>query len=75
MPLEAHTLKDFEEFFSINVRGPMVLTQLLLPALKMRQGAITNVSSAVVIMVCLTRVYMLLPKGQLMRLREAWQLN
>lgn len=36
---------DFSEVFNINVRGPLLLIQGLLPALEKRQGSITTVTS------------------------------
>ncbi len=48
MPLSACTNQDFDEFFNINVRGPINLIKGLLPALKETRGSVTNVSSAVV---------------------------
>lgn len=48
MPLAHTRAEDFDEFFNINVRGPLNLIKGLLPALTMANGSITNVSSAVV---------------------------
>lgn len=48
MPLSNCTSADFDEFFNINVRGPLDLIKGLLPALEKTRGSITNVSSAVV---------------------------
>lgn len=48
LPIEAHTPRDYDEFFYTNIRGPLALIQALTPALERRQGAITNISSAVV---------------------------
>lgn len=47
MPIDAHTEADYERFLNTNIRGPMALVQALLPALRKRQGCITNVSSAI----------------------------
>lgn len=48
MPLAQTSPEDFDEFFNINVRGPLDLIKGLLPALTLAGGSITNVSSAVV---------------------------
>lgn len=47
IPLADCGLGDYDEFFATNIRGPLYLTQLLLPALAMRQGSVVNVSSVV----------------------------
>lgn len=47
MPLAAHTLADYEEFFNVNIRGPLLLIQKLIPALVERRGSITNISSVI----------------------------
>jgi len=47
IPIEANTEEDFDEFFKTNIRGPLALIQALLPALKIKKGSITTVSSAV----------------------------
>jgi len=48
MPLGFCTSEDFDEFFNINVRGPLDLIKGLQPSLEKTRGSITNVSSAVV---------------------------
>lgn len=48
LPLPYCTNTDFDEFFNINVRGPLDLIKALLPSLQEARGSITNVSSAVV---------------------------
>lgn len=48
MPLAASTAEDFDEFFNINLRGPLDLIKGLLPNLQKTNGSITNISSAVV---------------------------
>ncbi len=48
MPIEVNSEADYEEFFNTNIRGPMMLSQLMLPALEKRKGCITNISSAIV---------------------------
>lgn len=48
MPLGFCTSVDFDEFFNVNVRGPLDLIKGLLPSLEKTRGSITNVSSAVV---------------------------
>ena len=47
MSIKDHTLDDFDAFFNINVRGPLLLIQALVPALAKRKGSISNISSAV----------------------------
>ncbi len=47
MPIEAHAEVDYDNFLNTNIRGPMALIQALLPALRKRQGCITNISSAI----------------------------
>ncbi|MCB2182962.1 MAG: SDR family oxidoreductase [Desulfobulbaceae bacterium] len=47
-PLTAHTEDDYKLFFDTNIRGPLELIRLLLPALEKRQGSICNVSSVIV---------------------------
>lgn len=47
MPIDAHTELDYEGFLNTNIRGPLALIQALLPALRKRQGCITNISSAI----------------------------
>ncbi len=48
MPLGFCSSADFDEFFNINVRGPLDLVKGLLPSLEKARGSVTNVSSAVV---------------------------
>lgn len=48
MPLSNCTSADFDEFFNINVRGPLDLIKGVLASLEKTGGSITNVSSAVV---------------------------
>lgn len=47
MSIRDHTLDDFDAFFNVNVRGPLLLIQALIPALAKRKGSISNISSAV----------------------------
>lgn len=47
-PLGAIAPTDFDELFHINVRGPLLLIQGLLPALEKNRGCIVTVSSAIV---------------------------
>jgi len=47
-PLTAHTVDDYRLCFDTNIRGPLELIRLLLPALEKRQGSICNVSSIIV---------------------------
>ncbi len=48
MSIKDHTLGDFDDFFNVNVRGPLLLIQALIPALAKCKGSISNISSAVV---------------------------
>ena len=48
MPLSLCTDDNFDEIFNINVRAPINLIKGLTPSLKMTQGSVTNVSSAIV---------------------------
>ncbi len=48
MPLSMCNLEDYNSFFTINIRGPLLLTQELLTALEQKRGVVVNVSSAVV---------------------------
>lgn len=48
MPLSASTAEDFDEFFNVNLRGPLDLIKGLLPNLQKTNGSVTNVSSAIV---------------------------
>lgn len=48
MPLAFCSPEDFDEFFNINVRGPLDLIKGVLPSLEKTRGSITNVSSAIV---------------------------
>ncbi|KAH0434865.1 short chain dehydrogenase [Colletotrichum camelliae] len=45
MPLEAVNIEDFHKVYSINVLGPILLTQAVKPLLPNRSGRIVNVSS------------------------------
>jgi len=47
-PLADLIEEDYSKYFDTNIRGPLTLIQVLLPALEKRQGSITNVSSAIV---------------------------
>jgi len=47
MSIKDHTLDDFDAFFNVNVRGPLLLIQALVPALAKRKGSVSNISSAV----------------------------
>jgi NAD(P)-dependent dehydrogenase (short-subunit alcohol dehydrogenase family) len=47
-PLSAITPADFDELFHVNVRGPLLLIQELLPALEKKGGCVVTVSSAIV---------------------------
>lgn len=47
-PLGTITPVDFDEIFHVNVRGPLLLMQALVPALEKRGGSVTSVSSAIV---------------------------
>ncbi|MGV1100734.1 SDR family NAD(P)-dependent oxidoreductase [Thiovibrio sp. JS02] len=46
--LDAFSAADFDEMFHVNVRGPLLLMQALLPALEKRGGGVVNVSSVIV---------------------------
>ena len=46
--LSENTESLYNEIFNTNIRGPMMLSQFLLPALEKRKGCITNISSAIV---------------------------
>lgn len=48
MPLAFCSGADFDEFFNVNVRGPLDLIKGVLPSLEKTRGSITNISSAVV---------------------------
>lgn len=48
LPVSAITPKDFDETFHINVLGPLLLLQALLPALEAKRGCVTTVSSVIV---------------------------
>lgn len=45
-PIETASIKDFDKHFQTNVRGPYVLTQALLPMLKVCQGQIVFINSS-----------------------------
>ncbi len=47
IPLEACSMADYALFADTNIRGPIYLTQCLLPALAQRRGAVVNISSVV----------------------------
>jgi len=47
-PLDIFSIADIEESLNTNVRGPMLLTQQLLPSLRTTKGCVINVSSAIV---------------------------
>lgn len=47
IPLSEHTSDDYDDFYYTNIRGPLVLIQKLLPALRKSKGAVTSVSSIV----------------------------
>ena len=47
-PLESLPVKDFDLQFQINVRGPYLLTQILLPLLKLGQGQVIFINSRAV---------------------------
>lgn len=47
-PLESLPVKDFDLQFQINVRGPYLLTQILLPLLKSGQGQVIFINSRAV---------------------------
>lgn len=46
-PIDTIDEDAFEEHFATNVRGPLLLTRYLLPALERRGGSIVNVSSVI----------------------------
>jgi len=46
-PIIEHSLEDYDEFFKVNIRGPLLLTQKLLPALQKKKGCVTNISSII----------------------------
>ncbi|MBI5559531.1 MAG: SDR family oxidoreductase [Deltaproteobacteria bacterium] len=48
IPLAACTPQDYDSFFNINLRGPLLLIQEMLPALEKKRGCIINVSSIIV---------------------------
>lgn len=48
LSVEESTPTDFDEIFYVNVRGPLLQIQALLPALEMRQGGVVCVSSVIV---------------------------
>lgn len=48
LPLGECTSADFDEIFHVNVRGPLLYVQALLPALVKRQGSVVCVSSVIV---------------------------
>ena len=47
MPITEHTLTDYEEFLNVNIRGPLLLIQKLIPALERKGGCVCNISSAI----------------------------
>ena len=47
-PLESASVEDFDLQFKTNVRGPYLLTQILLPLLKLRHGQVVFINSSVV---------------------------
>jgi NADP-dependent 3-hydroxy acid dehydrogenase YdfG len=47
-PLESASVEDFDLQFKTNVRGPYLLTQILLPLLKLRQGQVIFINSRAV---------------------------
>ena len=47
MPLESINKADYDEFFYTNIRGPMLLMQSLLPALRKNGGSVVNISSII----------------------------
>ncbi|WP_353570860.1 SDR family oxidoreductase [Candidatus Albibeggiatoa sp. nov. BB20] len=47
MPITDITADNFNDIFNINVRGPLLLIQELLPALEKREGSVCSVSSVV----------------------------
>ncbi|MCG2634460.1 MAG: SDR family oxidoreductase [Gammaproteobacteria bacterium] len=48
LPIDGYTQELYETHYNTNVRGPIFLIQALLPALRQRGGAITNISSQIV---------------------------
>jgi NAD(P)-dependent dehydrogenase (short-subunit alcohol dehydrogenase family) len=48
-PIGTYSEEQFERHFQTNVRGPLFLTQELLPALEKRQGGVTFVSSIITV--------------------------
>lgn len=48
IPLSMCSLEDYNLFYEVNLRGPLLLIQELLPALEQKQGTVVNISSAVV---------------------------
>jgi NAD(P)-dependent dehydrogenase (short-subunit alcohol dehydrogenase family) len=47
LPVEILSEKSFDEYFHTNVRAPLFLSKLLLPALALRCGSIINISSVI----------------------------
>lgn len=45
-PVETASLADFDRQWQVNVRGPFLLTQLLLPELKQRRGQVVFINSS-----------------------------
>ncbi len=45
-PLESASVEDFDRQYQVNVRAPYVLTQALLPMIKLRQGQIVFINSS-----------------------------
>ena len=48
LPIDSYTPELYDAQYNTNVRGPYFLIQALLPALRKRSGAITNISSQIV---------------------------
>ncbi len=48
IPLSKLSSTDYSLFFNTNIRGPLELIRELIPALKKKQGSITNISSIAV---------------------------
>ena len=48
VPIGQYDAQQFSTHFDTNVRGPLLLIQALLPALEMRKGSITTISSIIV---------------------------
>ena len=46
-PLSDASLRDFDQLWAANVRGPLILTQLFVPALRETRGQIAFVNSTV----------------------------